>query len=314
VYRKGARPFNANITNVGVEAFFYTHGDDTLADDLITDAEGAFSNLVRRLRGTIPTALSDPQLPQLIAHLEVRTRHLRQSFLRAGDYLVSRLLDFVADERSFMDYFERTLRNDPSILRKSFSDHLAKCGLPETMLEPMLKLGGPLLPAILAPLGPMLPKLAEELRSVLPKIFNEAAKSGHIRALKQAVSPEVRTEWYKDLTYSLVDADDHLILGDSAVLFHIEGTKPYKAFLEKQDILDAVFLPLSPRRVLVGARESVSAPPPDLRQVIARCALEYFIADENCEANDPLQERIGEDASLLTEAELEEIISGIMNE
>lgn len=315
VYRKGAPTFNSNITNVGVEGFFYTAGDDTQADDLITDAEGRFSELVRNLRISVPATVSDPELPRLIAHLEVRTRHLRESFLQASDFLVSRLLDFVSDGEAFVAYLERRLRSDPSMLRELFSNELAKLGLPETFLEPLLQLCTPLLPTVMAQIRPELPKLAQAVRSILPKILDDAAKSGHIRALKKAISPEIRTRRYDSLSYAIVDAtDDNLILGDSEVLFHVEGSRPYKAFLDKDDVLKAVFLPLTPRKALVGTRKGFSVLPPGLRQALAHCSLEYFIAAENSDANNLLKDQIGEDAPLLTREELEEMITGLMKE
>ncbi|MBI4382300.1 MAG: DUF4238 domain-containing protein [candidate division NC10 bacterium] len=315
VHRKGGPPFNSNIINVGVEGFFYTEGDDTQADDLITDAEDLFSTLVRNLRTSTPAAVSDSQLPRLISHLEVRTRHVRQSFLRAGDFLVSRLLDFMADEHAFTAYLERKLWNDPSIFRESLSKELAKQGLPQALLQPLINLSAPLLPAFIAQLRPNLPKLAEALRSTLPKALKDGAKSGHIRVLKEAISPETRIQRYESLTYSVVEASDGpLILGDSVVLFRIEGPRPYKAFLDKDDALTAVFLPLSSTRALIGTHEGASVLPPDLRQALARCALEYFIAAERSDANDLLKEEIGEDAALLSRAELEEIITELMRE
>lgn len=134
LYRKNERPINTNIINIGVEGLFYTNGNDTKADDMITTAEQIFSNLVKDLRTSPPMRVSDPRIPELIAHLEVRTRHFRQNFLLTGDYIVSRFLDFMVDEDFFAGYLERTLRNDPSILRKAISDELEKYDLPKSIL------------------------------------------------------------------------------------------------------------------------------------------------------------------------------------
>ena len=313
VYRKGTPPFNANITNVGVEGHFYTDGDDTQVDDIITNVEENFSNLIRRLRTTTPGAVSEPDLPRLIAHLEVRTRHVRENFLRTGDYLVSRLLDFMSDERAFADYMERKIRENPSIIRNSLSNALAKHGLPNTLLEPFYQKGVALLPTLLTQFKPFFPQLAAEIRSTLPKTLKDAAKTGHIRALKNAVAPAIRIQRYDSFSYALVDiVDGDLILGDSAVLFHIEGATPYKALFDKGEVIKAVFLPLTPGRILVGACESFNSLPPGLRQALAHCSLEYFIAAQKSEANSLLKEQIGEDAAILKQEELEEIISGFM--
>ena len=71
-------------------------------------------------------------------------------------------------------------------------------------------------------------------------------------------------------------------------------------------------MPLTPRRALVGTREGFCSFPPGLRRAVARCSLEYFIGAENTAANDLLKDQIGEDASLLTQEQLEEIIAGLL--
>jgi hypothetical protein len=313
VHRKGAPPFKANIINVGVEGRFYTEEDDTHADDLITDAEGPFSTLVQTLRTSTPGAVSDPQIARLIAHLEVRTRHLRQSFLRAGDFFVSKLLDFMADEQAFIGYLERQFRRDPSILRDSMSKELARQGLPEVLLQPLMSL--PILPALMAQLRPMLPTFAEALRLTISKTLKDAAKSGHIRALKNTISPELKIQRYESLAYSVVEAaDGPLLLGDSVVLFRVQGPRPYKTFLDKDDVLSSVILPLSSTRAVVGAREPVGVLPPDLPRATARCSLEYFIAAARSDANNILKDEIGEDAAPITRVELEQIIIELIRE
>ncbi|MHB8483351.1 MAG: hypothetical protein ACYDBV_11560 [Nitrospiria bacterium] len=99
------------------------------------------------------------------------------------------------------------------------------------------------------------------------------------------------------------------------VLFKIEGAKTYKTFLEKDDKLEVVFLPLSPNRVLVGSSKNHFLIPTRLTQALARCSIEYFIAHGNTDANKILQEQIGNEASLITKEDIEKIITdSIMEE
>ena len=315
VYRKDKPPFNPNIINVGAEGYFYTQEQDTLVDDLITKAEGPLSVLVEELRNSTPGEISDPRVPALIAHLEFRTRHFRQTVMETGGYFISRFFDFMADQDVFIRYLERKFQNDPSLIRKSLSEGFLKEGIAQSMLEPMIKIATPLIPMSMAQLRPMLPIMAAELRRVLLKKLPEMAKSGHIKALKQTTPPEIRIQRYEELAYSiLLVEDDSLILGDSAVLFHVEGPKPYKVLLDKDDGLRGVLLPLGPHTLLVGSYGGLAPSVSDLRQALARCSLEYFIAHENSDENNLLREQIGEDAHLLTKEQMEEIIVEIMNE
>jgi len=138
VHRKGAASFNTNIINVGVEGKFYTTEQDATVDDLITSAEGPFGSLIANLRADAPHSLTHPQLPHLIAHLETRTRHLRQNFLQTGELIVSRLLDFVSDEDAFAAYMTKRLQTDPTVLRESLAEEFAKRGISNGLLEPAM--------------------------------------------------------------------------------------------------------------------------------------------------------------------------------
>lgn len=310
VYRKGSKPFNTNIVNVGVESRFYTHENDTQADVKITEIETPFSSLVQELRVNPLLAVRNSQIPHLIAHFEIRTRHLRDSFFETSNYLVSRFLDFMDDEEAFTDYLERTFRNDPSFLQRSFSKELRKHGLSKTMLGPALQLASTALPVLLIQLRPKLHQFATAMRTDSSKILSKDAKSAQIRFLKENVSPEVRAQRYRDLVYTVIEFPEAgLILGDSIVIFHVEGARPFKTFLEKKDTLNAVVLPLNSHKILVGTREGFFISEQLLPVAIARCSLEYFVAEENSDANISFQEQIGEDASLLTRAELEDIIT-----
>jgi hypothetical protein len=313
MYRKGMPPSNANIINVGVEGRFYTEGQDTEADDLITSAEGTFSALIRNLRADLSAPLLDPQLPVLIAHLEVRTRHLRENFLQTGEALVSRLLDFLSDDEAFAAFLIRWFQSEPSMLRESFAKEFAKHKLPEESFNPIMQLVTPLVPALIQRQRAQFPKLAAMLRSALPSMLKKAGKSGHIKTLKKSIAPELRVQRYASLTYAVATAvETPLILGDSVVLFDVQGPRRYKAFLDRDDTLNAVLLPLDPGRVLVGALDGFTGIHSGLREAIARCSLEYFIATENSCANELLRDQIGMDAALLTQAELEAMVNELI--
>lgn len=153
VYRKKTAPFNSNIINVGVEGRFYTEPGDSTADDLITSAETSFSALVRGLRSGQSSSLSDPQIPELIAHLEVRTRHLRENFLQTGEFLVSKLLEFLSDEKAAESFLIRRFQNDPSMFRDSFAEELTKRGIPKEWHHVATQVGMALMPRVeVAPL------------------------------------------------------------------------------------------------------------------------------------------------------------------
>ena len=114
-------------------------------------------------------------------------------------------------------------------------------------------------------------RLATVLRPMLQKQLKQSAKSGHIRALNQSPIPEPKVKFYEDLTYSILsNTKEPLILGDSIVLFHVDGPRSYKSFLEADDILNAVYLPIDSEKVLVGSQRGFTDTQPSLTKEIAR--------------------------------------------
>lgn len=316
VYRKGAEPFNSNIKNVGVEGFFYSVEDDRELDETITAAEGDFSSIVADLRAGEPVEnLGAERLAQLLAHLEVRTRHIRQNFLESGTYLLDELLKFVEDAEAFGNYFQRKIRRDPSLMRDAMSEELKKHGLPQTMLPQLMRLSAPLLQQAVPGLLSQMPAMAEYLRTTMPSKLKAASKSGHIKALSQTLAPEIKVRLYANLNYRLAhSAEVPFPLGDAAVLFHIEGERAFKPFFDKDDILKAVLLPISPHHVLVGSADNYQPDLSGLTREIACCSLEYFIASENSLTNANLSESIGTNAHLLSKSQIEAMISELLNE
>ena len=310
VFRRGSSPFETNIVNVGVEGQFYTEEDDREVDDLITTAEGSFSTLVRNLRNGETSSLSDPELPKLIAHFETRTRHIRQNFLDIGNFLVSNVLDKIKDEDFFADWAIKKINNNPEMIRSSLARELKDQQLSQKSLDLLTKLSIQyLVPRIIHLNKPKLGELADTLKPLLMEKSAQAAKSGHIKGLRQASAPEAKIQIFENLTYKVhVQRGNPLILGDSILVFHVDGPKSYKTFLEKEDKLKCVYIPLDSRHMLIGINKGAIPALNDIQEITARCSLEYFIGTDNSTQNQNLHEKIGADAYLLTHEEMQTIV------
>lgn len=315
VYRKGSKPFNTNIINVGVEGYFYSQEGDNQVDDDITGAERRFSVLIDTLRNEADKAVVDSEtLAELIAHLETRTRHLRQSFATTGNVVLEELLRFIDNQEAFGASIKRRIQKDPSFLREAMAKELKKKNLPETLLESLLDNSQPLLDQMLPSILANLHSITNQFRANLPKMLKDASKLGHITALKQTLTPQAKTEQYNRLKYRVLKSTTTLLpLGDSTTVFQVEGERKFKAFCEKGDVLQAVYLPLSPNLILIG---SLSEQVPDISSLpmaIAKCSLEYFIGSSSSEYNH-LHSHVGECAYLLSEEQIDMLITEIINE
>lgn len=316
VFRRGVSPFNTNIINIGEEGRFYTYDSDTEADDLITIAESEFSGLLHSIREGVAASLSDARLPRLIAHLEIRTRHLRANLERLGNSAISDILDFVADEETFAGKMKDGFYRNSPAWRNRLAKGFSEAGVPPHLLDLFVELAMSLGPTLIDQQKSYFSKFVAELRPLLPNMLTQTAKLAHIEALKQSIAPEAKAEKYTNLIYKIIPnmGKEPLILGDSVVLFRVDGVRPYKTYLDANDKLIAVYLPINSAQVLVGAEQHHDTFPTDLCEAIARCSLEHFIATENTEANRVLQGSIGNDASLLPQEEVKTVINQVIQE
>jgi hypothetical protein len=310
VYRKGAKRFNTNTVNVGVEGQFYSQDGDNQVDDNITMAEGRYSALVEALCNGREDAVSNSMaIAELLAHLEIRTRHLRESFSMSASFLMKELLRFFEDEQAFGKYVQLKLRNDPSILRNAIIEELKSSNPSDSTLEEVLKASQPMFDQILPSLLSNLSSTTNHLRAAIPQMVKAGSKSGHIKALLQALAPPLKTDVYAKLKFRVLHAQDAIIpLGDSMLVFQLEGERTFKPFSEKGDQIHAVYLPLSSNRVLVGSANDAILDISQLPTVIAQCSLEYFIGSSESAGNDLLHSRIGEFAYILSQEQIGALI------
>ena len=130
-FRKGKVPENRPVKDFGAEAHFYNKGTDTSIDDRLTDEEQGFAVLVQRLRVLPAGMVSEPGLAEFLAHMEVRTRHLRQSFVLASHDFIDRFLDLiVSDVDRFADLILERIKSDPTYLEQMFDKEIAKMPIP----------------------------------------------------------------------------------------------------------------------------------------------------------------------------------------
>lgn len=142
----------------------------------------------------------------------------------------------------------------------------------------------------------------------------DVIKKSHVRVLSESISPAARLRRFQHLHHSVQPFEPgNLPLGDSIVLFHVKGDRQYKPYLDKDDELVDVILPLASDQYLIG-RVDVELPviQSDLPEQIARCSLESFIASANDERLRALQLQLGANAGWLTPREMQCVLNDLM--
>ena len=319
LYRKGAEPRHVGLRDVGVEENFYTAETDSSVDETITRLEGdEFASAINRARTGSPGAMSDAAVfPVLIAHLEVRSRHLRTTFGKLAEHAWNDLIRNFEDPTLLAKLLREHLKRNPDELRAMAMRELRSKALPAAMAAAMAKQAAKLIrqmpdqvlvASFWEPIAPI-------IRSTLESRLTASVKQAHVDALRRSVAPDVRVQNYRKLPFHVVEVDSRdLILGDAAVLFHVQAEPHWKPFVDKEDELIAVYLPVTPHRVVVGSLLGARTDPSTLRSEIVRTSAEFFISHRSSPLDSALLANLGEAATPLSDADLRNINAQVIAE
>lgn len=313
VYRKSAKPFETNIVNVSVEKHFYGRDGETSADAEITDMEGEFASLIEGLRAKdARTEVLDSRIPYFIAHLSIRTKHLRDSFRYSTEYLMEQMTAYLSD----FDNFKKLLLSNPKLMKEELVKVLDNVPAPQWQKEMLLPLVEHFAPALIdnerALLEMMLQSLIEEIKPVIPK----AIKESHIKLLAKDSTTLPRADDYGKLKWFVACAESPIILGDIGCMFETANARRFKPIDDKGDKVVSIYLPLSSHQILVGTSFS-SLPQIDyktLNKATVKCSYEFFICSESSTDKASLAPSIGAWSGILSKKELEQIASEIIHD
>lgn len=317
VFRAQKKPFNTNIINIGVEGQFYSNGDDNEVDDLITEAEAGFSRLVTSLRTNREAAIFNAgAIGELIAHLEIRTRQLREGFVDLAEALSSEILSFIEDEQRLGEYLRRKFEKEPGYLDNMLKEELEKSGVPGHLSEEAAKLLKPLAEQLIPAFVTGIKSHAAMYKEQVLSKMRDAAKKGHLKALRESVAPNRKKEIYQNFNYQVYFFDEGFLpLGDSIVFFETLGERRFKPFADSTDLLESIYLPLSSKSILVGRRQHKAGADLILEEIssaIVGCSREWFICASEIIEED-LQKDIGKFSHILTNEDVDNLLSEVFD-
>jgi hypothetical protein len=313
VYRKSGQNFETTVENVGLEKHFYGRDGEISADEIITDVEGDYAKLVKRLREqTDGTEVHDERVSELVTHLSIRTKQLRESFRTSTEYLLDEITAYLADASNL----ETLVLSKPQLIQEELEKQLQGFQVPHAQKTFLIELVKAYAPALvdehMTDVQNTLRELVGEIRTVLPRAIRE----GHIKALAKDPAPASRSQTYQGLRWFVRESSTPVILGDIACLFEINANRRFKPFNDKGDPITNIFLPLSANKLLLGTAFS-SAYHVDfgiINEAIAKCSYEYFVCSESSTENARLASMIGAWAGILTQEEIDGILSDIMTD
>ena len=301
VFQKSGHVYQANTKDYGAQRDFYAVKDDSFVDDMITDYENDINYFILPLKAEDPIALADTEtISGLIAHLETRTLFLRQEMAVLMGAVTSTISDLFSRPRNVEKILQVYLREHPNFLEEKLSElrieskNLALAhDLVSSQMEDLIRGASVDLSA----------EFSKVWRTVEADLI-DTIKSAHIDSLKKQNASQVRAKFYEDLNYRVHnEIDGSFILPDVMTVFVTsDGIKP---FTSKNDIVESVIFPLSSSQILIGEKANkVTRPLKQVNRMLASAAFGSFVAKSDSPEFRSLVCRIGRNAELLSNAEL----------
>lgn len=304
VYQKDKPPFPVGTRNFGAERDFFDFRPGSGADDLITKTEHELQGLVRYLQnGGQVTADHTESISVLIAHLETRTKFLRQHFAEAVSDLMGELNQWFANPEIFKKMMKKYASDNPekidALLAQYVDEPSVRAALANVIIENLDMLGAEIIQSASDDATHLMKAFAENIC--------EIAKQSHITAILSTTSDSVRRDRYLGLNYRMQSGfGGNLICPDTMTSF-LTGGKP-KPFLDKDDRLEAVLLPLTSDLMLIGETSaSVDRTNQSVLRILASTSYTAFIASSDVPDLCRLSSRIGKNAQVLSGADIKSI-------
>lgn len=284
VYPADRPPFFSATDGVAAQRFFYSAlSDAETLDDRITRHEDAVSTDLADLDRTATGEAADAgAAARVIAHLTVRNAHTRRTFQTAGLKMADEGLELFKDpawvaRAAGLDEPEpsKALQNMMREEAAKIPGGAALLAMPgiEAALHAQMK-------TAFADQQPMIAAMTDALQHRMRAELPDRVRTAHGAALDQSLAPEARMQALQALTWTVEDGPpDGMILPDCVALARIDGDEAFvpAIFVTRTSVIDAVYLPLSPERLLIGAPDRASAPG-DWNERAAAASMDFFVA------------------------------------
>lgn len=283
VYRKAGQHFEANITKVGVEKFFYGDLDNDFADSVITDAEPKYAEFLNELRSSSVDRPVDPLLAaEFTVHLAVRNRNLREDVSSTVETLFEGIKEKVSDTKILRQLVINYLNDNPKELERMFRKNVLQgVQLPRSQYKIKLAQHRLLIPSLInsAPES-TLREIANTLGAFEDRL-RPSIKDGHNKAIAKNHAPLKRIEAISNLEWKIHDfGANSLILGDFGAYAIRNDDQSPCSLIYAEDNVDVVVLPISHQRLLVGKNTSskYSLKPKEVNQYSASISRQFFVS------------------------------------
>jgi len=270
--------------NVGQERDFHGEPGETDLEQRVADREARYGPLVVGLRtGVIENRAL---LIEFAASLSIRTKSLRTQLTTAGEVAIDRIQEFVhtrTGKRRMNNKVLKMAAQNPNLQAALRRLPARKRKMVWNMIEKKVRSGD-------------WENIADPFLQEVRETANVAERviKAQRDALAQSAAPLPRVTALEELEWTTQAVEKDLILGD-AVVVGISTSLGYHHGARAEKDLQSLFLPVSPRMLVVGRRTpGIHVPSVDeLNEATASVSSEFFVAGQDDPCFEELRRGIG---------------------
>lgn len=307
-YHKNHKPKEISTDDFARTDNFYGESVLDSVDDKITKQEFKYSKLIQTLRTLAKDSqVHDILIPEFIAHLSVRTKHIRDVFTDFSSDFLETLFGFLTNSESLSVFMNDYIKNHPEII----TTELEKLFAPE--IASLLR---PFIPTQYRPES--FSDFTEQIKQAGKKSIEkipESIKDGHLKSLEKSIAPEARIKFYEQMNWFILTSTSPLILGDFGCLAETNEERKLKVIPYELEGTESIFLPISKDKILIGTKSS-KAPSinfDEINEATAKCSREFFISALFSAEFEKLQSAIGTYSDFDSNKEIKKIMDDIKN-
>jgi len=280
--------FTAATDGIGAERNFYSElavqGETQTLDDKITDFETPLSDVLVGMRKLSHRASAETQQTAIfVTHLTVRNDHFRKSVSTGGVTMFDGLQSSMSDEQTAMALLGLGGNRPSPVFGDAVKNLLAEnaavfaaLGLREDQIiewafnyakanfsEFHSQLVGPMQAAFEKFTGPTILEMAADAQR---------------RALETDLSPKAWIDRLSEMDWHVEHSDVPLILPDCESIAADNSGTARPLMLAEKDAVEAILVPISSDRLLVGLHGRDAMPSFDVNAAFAACSWDFFVA------------------------------------
>ncbi|WP_164281047.1 DUF4238 domain-containing protein [Stenotrophomonas indicatrix] len=280
--------YSPSTTGVGAIRDFYSTTEDTRADDNITATESVLGEILDRVLRTKTLPLgSDVAL--LFSALSIRTLKMRNAMKELAPVMINTLRKKAAEQAWALEALDKQI-NDVAWIDAQVDEQLREHGKVDRNRRAAMK--ALIRPKIMRELEDSKPRILADFNALSHYVFDRLesqaatfANEALSRVFTDTSGLEKRSSFFGEFTYTLAErTQESFVLGDCAVVALDNQSRPRVALgnVDKDVVLDQIFLPISPDLLIQGARDPGATSPgsAQINRLSAMLSNHFFISLE----------------------------------